>query len=72
MKRGKEIAAIGPDEEFGAMAALSDSPRAATAVAAEDLTCLAVPGEPFREFVRAEPELALHLARAFAQRLAGV
>ncbi|MEE8105617.1 MAG: acetolactate synthase large subunit [Planctomycetota bacterium] len=71
-KQGEEIASIGPNEEFGAMAALSDRPRAATVVAAEALTCFAVPGEPFREFVRAEPELALHLARTFAQRLAGM
>ena len=69
-KGGKEIASVGPGGEFGEMAALSAAPRAATVVAAEELVCGALPGASFRELVRAEPDIALHLARLFAQRMA--
>ncbi|MHC4342972.1 MAG: cyclic nucleotide-binding domain-containing protein, partial [Planctomycetota bacterium] len=67
---GKEIASVGPGEEFGEMAAITAEPRLATVVATEDLVCGTLDGEEFRELVRAEPEIAIHLARVFSQRLA--
>jgi acetolactate synthase-1/2/3 large subunit len=70
-KNGNVIAEVGPGGEFGEMAALSNAPRAASVVAEEDLVCGTLSGDEFRELVRAEPDLALHLARLFAKRLAG-
>ncbi|MHC4490890.1 MAG: acetolactate synthase large subunit [Planctomycetota bacterium] len=68
---GKEIARVGVGGEFGEMAALSDEPRVATVVAAEDLVCGTIEGEHFRELIRAEPDALLHIARLFAKRMAG-
>jgi len=72
IKNGKEIAGIGPGGEFGEMAALSTEPRVATVVALEDLVCGTIDGSEFRELLRAEPDVAVHLARLFAQRLAAI
>ncbi len=68
---GKEIARIGPGDEFGELAAISDEPRVATVVATETLVCGTLEGERFRELVRAEPDALLHIARVFAKRMAG-
>ncbi|MCZ6787416.1 MAG: cyclic nucleotide-binding domain-containing protein [Planctomycetota bacterium] len=69
-KDGKEIGEVGPGGEFGEMAALSTEPRAATVVATENLVCGVLDGDEFRELLRAEPDIALHLAQLFARRLA--
>ncbi|MCH9698178.1 MAG: acetolactate synthase large subunit [Gammaproteobacteria bacterium] len=56
--------------EFGEMAAVSSAPRAATVVAEQDTVCGTLSGEAFRELLRAEPDLAIHLTRLFASRFA--
>ncbi|MDH3592199.1 MAG: cyclic nucleotide-binding domain-containing protein, partial [Planctomycetota bacterium] len=66
----RELAEVGPGGEFGEMAALSNAPRAATVVACEDLVCGVLSGDEFRELVRAEPDIAMHLAALFASRVA--
>ena len=70
-KSGSTIAKVGPGGEFGEMAAISSAPRAAAVVAETDLTCGVLSSDEFRELVRAEPDLALSLARVFAARAAG-
>jgi len=70
-KDGKEIASVGPGAEFGEMAAVSNAPRAATVVAAEDMVCGMLSADEFTDLIRAEPDLGLHLARVFAGRMAG-
>ncbi|MHC4548286.1 MAG: acetolactate synthase large subunit [Planctomycetota bacterium] len=70
-KDGKEIARVEVGGEFGEMAALTDEPRLATVVATEDLVCGTLAGEQFRELLRAEPDVLLHIARLFARRMAG-
>ncbi|MHC4817174.1 MAG: acetolactate synthase large subunit [Planctomycetota bacterium] len=67
---GKEIARVGAGGEFGELAALSDEPRVATAVAAEELVCGTIEGDHFRELVRAEPDALLQIARLFAKHMA--
>ena len=70
LRDGKEVARVQEGGEFGEMAALSSAPRSATVVAAEDMVCGAISGNDFRNMLRAEPEMALELARVFAKRVA--
>ena len=70
-REGKEIARVQEGGEFGEMAALSSAPRSATVVAAEDMVCSALSGNDFRNMLRAEPEIALELARVMARRATG-
>ncbi len=70
LRDGKEVARVQEGGEFGEMAALSSAPRSATVVAAEDMVCTSLSGNEFRNMLRAEPEMALELARVFARRVA--
>jgi hypothetical protein len=70
LRDGKEVARVQAGGEFGEMAALSSAPRSATVVAAEDMVCGSISGNDFRNMLRAEPEMALELARVFARRVA--
>ena len=70
-KGDQELTKVGAGGEFGEMAAISQEPRAATVVAETDVVCGTLSSAEFQELVRAEPDIALHLARVFASRLQG-
>jgi len=68
-KGGEELAEVGPGDAFGEMAALTHEPRMASVRASEDLTCGVVTGAQFREVLKGEPDIAMHLACKYARRL---
>ena len=66
-RQGKDVATLGHGEAFGEMAALDPGKRNATVVAATDLVCGTLSGAEFREMLRADPDLTLHLAKTYAR-----
>jgi CRP-like cAMP-binding protein len=64
------LATLGPGEFFGEMALVDDSPRSATAVAAEnDTALLALDKERFLFLVSHQPTFALTIMHILCQRL---
>ena len=63
------IDTLGPDDVFGEMAVVDQSPRMATAIAIEDTTLAAVDRQRFLFLVHETPTFALSVMSAMAARL---
>jgi CRP-like cAMP-binding protein len=69
MIRGKIVETMQPGDIAGEMAIIDNAPRAATLVAREDCNFIAINQQKFRELTLQNPDFALHLMKAMAQRL---
>ena len=65
---GKDVATLGPGDEFGAIALISDRVRTATVTARTDLVTYVMTLWDFRSFVQSDNEVAWKLL----QQLAGM
>ena len=65
----KRIASLGPDETFGEMGIIDDSPRSATATAREETACQAYSAEEVLELLSSDPAEAIDLIRSLIVRL---
>ncbi|HZI18564.1 MAG TPA: DUF1003 domain-containing protein [Pyrinomonadaceae bacterium] len=70
-ERGEDLtlAELGDGDFFGEMAILDGKPRSAHATVAEDAELGVLPREAFHRFVGANPEVAIHMMAAIADRL---
>jgi CRP-like cAMP-binding protein len=69
LARGKPIGALKPGEIFGEMAAISESPRSATAVAKTTCRVIALDDKAFQTALAKKPEFALMLMSLMMVRL---
>ena len=69
LRNGRRIARLGPGEEFGEMALLTDSPRTATVVADTDVTVMCLSRSAFNKVLKSEPAVSVALLRTLAERL---
>ena len=60
---------LGPDESFGEMAVVDQSPRSGTAVAVEDTTLAVIDRRRFLFLVHETPTFALQVMGSLAERL---
>jgi CRP/FNR family transcriptional regulator, cyclic AMP receptor protein len=67
--RGKPIGRVKVGEIFGEMAAISDSPRTATALARTPCRVIALDDKDFQKALKAKPEFALMLMGMMVERL---
>lgn len=65
----KRIASLGPDDIFGEMGIIDDSPRSATAIAREPTACQAYLADEVLELLTSNPEEAIDLIRSLILRL---
>ncbi|HWM44493.1 MAG TPA: cyclic nucleotide-binding domain-containing protein [Burkholderiales bacterium] len=70
--RGKTIATVKVGEVFGEMAAISDSPRSASAVARSACRVIALDDKQFYAALQKKPEFALMMLGTLIQRLRGM
>jgi CRP/FNR family transcriptional regulator, cyclic AMP receptor protein len=70
--RGKVIGFVKVGEIFGEMAAISDSPRTATAIARTSCRVIALDDKEFQKALQAKPEFALMLMGMMIERLRGM
>ena len=68
---GKEVilAMLNPAEFFGEMALLDDAPRSADIVAMAPTTVLVIAKQEFKIWLQRQPDMALVIIKALAQRL---
>lgn len=59
---------LGPGDFFGEMALLDGGPRTASVVAETPLTTVRIERAPFRQMLKAEPDIALKLLEGMAAR----
>ncbi|MDP6805252.1 MAG: cyclic nucleotide-binding domain-containing protein, partial [Rhodospirillales bacterium] len=64
-----EVAEVGPNEIFGELALLCDTPRSATVRARTPLTVLGISRDVFLTLLEGNREIAVHVTRAVAGRL---
>ena len=69
MAKGKPIGAVKVGEIFGEMAAITESPRSATAVAMTECTVLSLDDKQFQSALQQKPEFAIMLMALMIQRL---
>jgi CRP/FNR family cyclic AMP-dependent transcriptional regulator len=69
MAKGKAIGAVKVGEIFGEMAAITESPRSATAVAMTESRVLSLDDKQFQSALQRKPEFALMLMALMIQRL---
>jgi CRP/FNR family transcriptional regulator, cyclic AMP receptor protein len=62
---------LGPDESFGEMALVDQSPRSGAAVAVEDTTLAVIDRRRFLFLVHETPTFALQVMSSMAERLRG-
>jgi CRP-like cAMP-binding protein len=68
--QGSEVLArLGPGDFFGELSVLDQQPRAASVVAEEPVTCLALASWDLFPLLERDPQLSLNLLRAMAARL---
>lgn len=67
----KRIASLGPEDIFGEMGIIDDSPRSATATAREQTACQAYSADEVLELLTSNPEEAIDLIRSLIIRLKG-
>ncbi len=60
---------LGPRQAFGEMAVLDNSPRLATIRTLTETSVLEITADQFKEMIRHEPELALHITRRILSNL---
>ena len=70
--KGKPIGAVKAGEIFGEMAAISDSPRSATALAKTPCRVIALDDRQFTAALQKKPEFALMMLGVMIQRLRGM
>ena len=70
--RGKAIGAVKVGDIFGEMAAISDSPRSASAVARSECRVIALDDKQFYSALQDKPEFALMMLGVLIQRLRGM
>jgi len=70
--KGKAIGAVKAGEIFGEMAAISESPRTATATAKVDCRVIALDDKSFQKALQVKPEFALMLMGMMILRLRGM
>jgi CRP/FNR family cyclic AMP-dependent transcriptional regulator len=70
--KGKPLGAVKVGHIFGEMAAISDSPRSATAVARSDCRVIALDDKQFYAALQKKPEFALMMLGVLIQRLRGM
>ena len=70
--KGKPLGAVKVGHIFGEMAAISDSPRSATAVARSDCRVIALDDRQFAAALQRKPEFALMMLGVMIQRLRGL
>lgn len=64
-----ELARIGAGDYFGEMALFEDAPRSASIKTVENSHFLTLDKHEFYEIVREYPQIALHICKAFCQRI---
>ena len=69
MAKGKAIGTVKAGEIFGEMAAISESPRSATAIAMSECRVLSLDDKQFQSALQTKPEFALMLMALMIQRL---
>jgi CRP-like cAMP-binding protein len=65
----KTLAILQPNEMFGEMAILENSPRSATAIALDKVLVLEFNRQNFEILISGNPQIALKLLKTFAERL---
>lgn len=65
----QEVGAVMPGEVFGELAAITDAPRSASAVAKTDCMVIALDGKAFEAAIRRKPAFALMLMSVMVRRL---
>jgi CRP/FNR family transcriptional regulator, cyclic AMP receptor protein len=66
---GRELARLGRGEFFGEVSALLGEPPTADVAAVTPLRCLVIPGPEVRDFLLANPPVAVRMLEAEARRL---
>ena len=66
---GGRVFTLGPDESFGEMAIVDQSPRSGTAIAVEDTTLAVIDRRRFLFLVHETPTFALQVMSSLAERL---
>lgn len=66
----RTVAAVGPGEVVGELAAIADLPRSATLLAGTDVKILVMRGPHFREFLGRNADLSGRVTALLARRLA--
>ena len=72
MLRGKLVETLTSGSIVGELALIDDAPRSASVVAREDCNLIAINAARFRTLTRENPDFALHVMRAMADRLRNV
>jgi len=67
--RALTLARFGPGDMFGELAMVDDGVRSATVTALDELQTIAIRGEAMRRLLRQQPEIAVKMIAALAQRL---
>ena len=70
--RGKPLGSVKPGEIFGEMAAITESPRSATASAARESRVISLDDKQFAAALQKKPEFALMLMSIMISRLRGM
>jgi CRP-like cAMP-binding protein len=65
----KVLATLGPGEFFGEMAIISNKPRNASAIVAEDARLLVIDPKTFEGMIRGNSEIAVRMIKKLADRL---
>lgn len=65
----KILATLGPGEFFGEMSIISNKPRNATAIVAEDARLLVIDPKTFESMIRGNSEIAVRMIKKLADRL---
>lgn len=60
---------LGPDEYFGELAIVDNSPRSASVMTLEECRLSVISGADFRQCMTAHPHMAMSIIRAMAQRI---
>ncbi len=66
---GKILAELGSGDYFGEMAALTNMPRTATAIATTDCDLAVIDGQIFHRLLRESDDLSIHLLKEFSERI---
>ena len=68
-RKGRRVGRLGAGEAFGEMALLTDSPRAASVVADDDVLTMCLSRTNFNKVLKSEPAISLALLKTLAERL---